>query len=126
MEHRRILQDNEKISQVESFDVKKDKWHNDSDLPCPYCISNPVNDSIVFECLQNLTWDNKGNKKWNGNRPIFIIIENESDGPSPDGEGSTPIALEQIMIIKVLNKPFYGEKWKKENYIIMKLKIWNK
>lgn len=40
-----------KISQVESFYVKEDKWHNDSDLPCPYCISDPINDSIIVKCV---------------------------------------------------------------------------
>ena len=39
---------------------------------------------------------------------IPIIIENVTDGPSPDKEGSTHRALVQIMIIKVLNKPFHS------------------
>jgi len=50
VELRRIIQDNEKISQVESFYVKEDKWHNDPDLPCPYCIS-AINDSIIVKCV---------------------------------------------------------------------------
>ena len=33
--------------------------------------------------------NNKGNKKYGCNRHILIIIENVTDGPSPDGEDST-------------------------------------
>jgi len=39
-----------KYLKLNHFYVKEDKWYNDPDLPCPYCIS-AINDSIVVKCV---------------------------------------------------------------------------
>ena len=49
--------------QVESFYVKEDKWHNDSDLPCINCVFDPIANTIIIKCIQNTARNNKGIKK---------------------------------------------------------------